>query len=125
MTIRVRAYQANPGFSTHERIQHSLEALKKADDQQLDFLCFPEGFITGYYAEKEQAERTAIAITDSDFQDFLKQSASFKVTFIIGFNEKAKDKIFDSAAVIEKGKLLGVERKHYLYHNYFTRWSFI
>lgn len=120
MMVRVGAYQANPGFSTHERIQHGLEALEKADDQQLDFVCFPEGFLTGYYAEKEQAERTAITVTDSDFQDFLKRSASFNVTFIFGFNERAGNKIFDSAAVIEKGKLLGVQRKHYLYHNYFT-----
>lgn len=118
--IRVAAYQATPKLSMGERLQQIFEALEKADDQQINFLCFPEGFLTGYYAEKELAEQTAMGVANSDFQNFLKQVALFKATFIIGFNERERDKIFDSAAVIEKGKLLGIQRKHYLYHDYFT-----
>lgn len=118
--IRVAAYQATPKNSIGERLQQILEALEKADDEQIHFLCFPEGFLTGYYAEKELAEQTSMAVASSDFQNFLKRTAHFEATFIIGFNEREGDKIFDSAAVIEKGKLLGVQRKHYLYHDYFT-----
>jgi len=39
---------------------------------------------------------------------------------IIGFNERNGSDLFDSAAIIEQGKLLGVQRKHYVYHDYFT-----
>ncbi|MBA2728606.1 MAG: carbon-nitrogen hydrolase family protein [Parachlamydiaceae bacterium] len=97
-----------------------MHALKHADSAEVDFLCFPEGFLTGYYAEKKLAEQNSIRTTSVEFQNFLKQTASFKVTFVIGFNEQEGDKIFDSAAVIEKGVILGIQRKHYLYHDYFT-----
>jgi predicted amidohydrolase len=113
--IRVAAYQATPKNSIGERLQQISEALEKADDEQIHFLCSPEGFLTGYYAEKELAEQTSMAVASSDFQNFLKPTAHFEATFIVGFNERDGDKIFDSAAVIEKGKLLGVQRKHYLY----------
>jgi predicted amidohydrolase len=118
--IRVAAYQATPKYSATERVQQVVEALKRADDEQINFLCFPEGFLTGYYPEKELAKQNSIELASDDFQDFLNRTASFKVTFIIGFNEREDDSIFDSAAVIERGKLLGIQRKHYLYHNYFT-----
>jgi predicted amidohydrolase len=118
--IRVAAYQATPTYWATERVQQVVEALKRADDEQINFLCFPEGFLTGYYAEKELAEKTSMKVASDDFQDFLNQTASFNVTFIIGFNEREDDRVFDSAAVIERGKLIGIQRKHYLYHNYFT-----
>lgn len=118
--IRVCAYQAAPQSTFIERKLQIVEALDKADQQQIDFLCFPEGFLTGYYAEKELAELTSLEVANFDFQAFLHQTASFNVTFIIGLNEREDDKIFDSAAVIERGKLIGIQRKHYLYHDYFT-----
>jgi predicted amidohydrolase len=76
--------------------------------------------LTGYYAEKELAEQTSIKVASDDFKNFLNQTASFNVTFIIGFNERDDDRIYDSAAIIERGQLIGIQRKHYLYHNYFT-----
>lgn len=118
--IRVAAYQATPKDFIQERIKQVLETLEEADRHHFDFLCFPEGFLTGYYAEKELAEQTAIEIGEREFQNFLDLTAPFNVTFILGFNERDGDRIFDSAAVIEKGKLLGIQRKHYLYHPYFS-----
>lgn len=61
-----------------------------------------------------------VALYPHNFQDWLSLTSSFKTTFIVGFNERVGDKIFDSAAIMEKGKLLGIQRKHYLYHDYFT-----
>ena len=119
-SIRVAAYQAAPKNTLNERIQDILETLEKADSQQIDFLCFPEGFLTGYYAERELAKRTSMEVASTAFQHFIEQTASMNTTFIIGFNEREGDKIFDSAAIIERGKLLGIQRKHYLYHDYFT-----
>lgn len=69
--IRVAAYQATPTYSETERVQQVVEALKRADDEQINFLCFPEGFLTGYYAEKELAEKTSMKVASDDFQDFL------------------------------------------------------
>ena len=41
---------------------------------------------------------------------------------IIGFNEiDDKGNIFDSAVVIEKGNLIGIQRKHYQYHQFCSK----
>jgi predicted amidohydrolase len=118
--VRVAAYQVAPKLSIDERIQQVLQALEHADQEEIDFLCFPEGFLTGYYAEKKLAEQNSIAIAGSEFRNFLVRVASFTATFIIGFNESADNKIFDSAVIIEKGEIVGIQRKHFLYHDYFT-----
>ena len=118
--IRVAAYQATPKPTFNCRKEQILAALEQADPNQIDFLCFPEGFLTGYYADKEEAAQNSLNISSMHFQKWLLETASFHVTAIVGFNERDGDKIYDSAAVIENGQLLGVQRKHYLYHDYFT-----
>jgi predicted amidohydrolase len=52
------------------------------------------------------------------FQEFLKYISNYHVTVIIGFNEREGDLLFDSAAIIEQGVLLGIQRKHYRYHDF-------
>jgi 5-aminopentanamidase len=61
-----------------------------------------------------------LEVGESAFEDWLEVLKNFNSTIIVGFNEREGEHIFDSAAVIEKGNLLGVQRKHYLYHDYFT-----
>lgn len=118
--LKVAAFQSAPKPTWDERIAQIVIILERADHEQIDFLCFPEGFLTGYFEEKSLAKQSALEIVSARFQNLLDQTASFNPTFILGFNERQEDKIFDSAAVIEKGNLLGIQRKHYLYHNYFT-----
>lgn len=118
--IRVAAYQATPKTSFSQRKEQISIALTKADQNQVDFLCFPEGFLTGYYEDKDEAIQSSLSISDTSFQAWLLELSDFNVTAVIGFNEREGDHVFDSAAVIEKGHLLGVQRKHYLYHDYFT-----
>lgn len=118
--IRIAAYQATPKSTFSQRKEQIAAALANADLSRIDFLCFPEGFLTGYYEDKDEAIQRSLSILDTQFQEWLLELSGFNVTAVIGFNEKQGDHIFDSAAVIEKGHLLGVQRKHYLYHDYFT-----
>jgi predicted amidohydrolase len=118
--IRVAAYQATPHSTDKARKEQIAAALEKADQQGIDFLCFPEGFLTGYYSEKEDAIQNSLNIQDALFQEWLSKIASFRVTAIVGFNEREGDRLYDAAVVVEQGELLGVQRKHYLYHDYFT-----
>lgn len=91
--IRVASFQATPKHLAEERLSQVLEALEYADREHIDFLCLPEGFLTGYYAARELAEQTAIEIDSQFFREFIHQTASFDVTFIIGFNEREGVKI--------------------------------
>ncbi len=121
--IRVAAYQGMPKGTFESRKEQIVHMLKTADKNEIDFLCFPEGFLTGYYVEREAALQNSLDIESLDFQEWLQSISSCQVTAIVGFNERKGDKIFDSAAIIEQGRLLGIQRKHYVYHDYFASGS--
>jgi predicted amidohydrolase len=118
--IKVAAYQYTPANSTQARKAQIHNILGKAASKQINFLCLPEGALTGYYAQEELARKNSLSVGEEDFQEWLKVFRKSAATVIVGFNERDGDQIFDSAAIIENGSLLGVQRKHYLYHNYFA-----
>jgi N-carbamoylputrescine amidase len=118
--IKVAAYQAAPKSTFENRKQQIFNALNKADRDNIDFICFPECFFTGYYAEEKLARENSIDLKSDDFQNWLSDIRHFHSTIILGLIERDGSDIFDSVAIIEKGKLLGIQRKHYLYHHYFT-----
>ncbi len=118
--IRIGSYQATPESTFAARKAQVNRLLAKAGKELVDFVCFPEGFLTGYYAEKELARKNCLEVTGAIFQEWLAEVSPYQSTLIIGFNELDGDYIFDSVAIVERGNLLGVQRKHYLYHNYFT-----
>ena len=123
MSIRAAAYQSTPASEIEARKTQIKSILTKAEAARIDFLCLPEGFLTGYFAQENLARENSLEVGGVDFEEWLEVLKNFSPTIIVGFNERNGNHIFDSAAIIENGKLLGVQRKHYLYHNYFTSGS--
>lgn len=117
--IKIAAYQGAPKADFENRKKQILTALKKADEVNIDFICFPEGFLTGYYAEERSARENSLDLKGSEFQNWVSDIQHFHSTIIIGLIERDGSVIFDTVAIIEKGKLLGIQRKHHLYHAYF------
>lgn len=118
--VRIAACQLKPASGVEARKKQMHFWLTKADAEHVDFVCFPEGFLTGYYAEVKAARENSMEVGDDAFNQWLEMLAGYSSTVIVGFNERESQNLFDSAAIIEHGKLLAVQRKHYLYHNYFT-----
>lgn len=118
--IKVAACQLLPEAEGNARKKQLQAWLAKADAEHVDFVCFPEGFLTGYYPEEALARENALEVGDSSFCEWLDIFSKFSSTIVVGFNEQQGDQLFDSAAIVEHGKLLGIQRKHYLYHDYFT-----
>lgn len=118
--VRVAACQYAPVSEIKARKDQVRTVLEKAEIERIDFVCFPEGFLTGYYEQENLAHINSLKVGEGAFGDWLEVFRGTTSTSIIGFNEREGSKIFDSAAIIENGKLLGVQRKHYLYHNYFA-----
>jgi len=116
--ICVAAYQAAPAQTIALRYQQIHTILSDADTRGVDIICFPEGFLTGYYASEDLTRKNSFHIHDIVFQQFLTDIRGYRVTIIMGFNERDGEFLFDSAAVIEQGKVLGVQRKHYRYHDF-------
>ena len=121
--IKVAAYQYTPANDTQDRKTQIQNILERAASKQIDFLCLLEGALTGYYAQEELARKNSLEVEGKDFQEWLEVFRNSTATVIVGFNERDGDQIFDSAAIIDNGNFLGVQRKHYLYHNYFASGS--
>jgi predicted amidohydrolase len=118
--VRIAACQISPSPDIKIRKAQMHNMLIEAEKEHIELICFPEGFLTGYYDEEDLAFKNSLEVGEAHFNEWLEVVKNYSSTIIVGFNERAADKIFDSAAVIENGKLLGIQRKHYLYHNYFT-----
>lgn len=112
------AYQGTPEKNIELRHKQIHQILIKADELGADFICFPEGFLTGYYNDEKLTRENSLSVHSDEFKAFTRDLGLFRVTIIIGFNEIDAGKLFDSAAVIEAGRLIGVQRKHYQYHEF-------
>ena len=85
------------------------EVLNQTRDKSLDFLCFPEVYLSGY---SEQAIRESSAlITDARLLEFIRFSTAFDTVILVGMSEREGDKIFNTQIVVYRGKLLGKYHK--------------
>lgn len=91
------------------------EKMQEADKQHVDILCFPECFLQGYTLDERETEERAIDLKLPTFEDILKELEQYNVTIILGLIEKDGDGLYNTAAVIRQGKLLGKYRKVHLF----------
>lgn len=87
------------------------EYLQCADDDNVDIICLPEGYLNGYTRDEERARSVAIDLSSQKFSDILASLKDFMTCAIIGIIEVKDDKLFNTAIVVREGKLLGKYRK--------------
>jgi len=88
-----------------------VRGLERADQERVQVVCFPECFLTGYQ-DTEAATRAAAVATDSPpFMRFLERVARFNATCVVGFNELRGRDLYNTAAVVTKGHVLGTYSK--------------
>ncbi len=85
--------------------------LDRADRDRVELLCFPECFLTGYPDDGERARATAFATDSPQMTKLLDASNRFRGTFVVGFNEKRGGDLYNTAAVMHKGHVLGTYSK--------------
>lgn len=88
-------------------LQKVVAGLERADRERVDIVCFPECFLTGYPNVEELARRDAFAIDSPQMMFVLDRTNQFEAAFIVGFNELRGNDLYNTAAVIHKGHLLG------------------
>lgn len=109
--IREGDFQAN--------LNKVLEVARYADQCQVDILCFPETYLHGYFNSYELAKQNAIDLRSEAFRQICEQFAGLKnTTVLVGLNELEDDRVYNTVAVIEKGRCLGWYRKAYTYKPY-------
>ena len=85
--------------------------LERADRERVEIVCFPECFLTGYPDTEELARRDAFAVDSSAMMTVLDRTGPFQATCIVGFNELRGPELYNTAAVIQNGHLLGTYSK--------------
>jgi predicted amidohydrolase len=88
--------------------------LLEADSRQIDLVCFPECYLQGYLCDFRSANTYALTPDSAAFADLLMRLSLFRCTFVFGFIERENHRLFNSAAVVQSGKLIGCYRKTHL-----------
>jgi predicted amidohydrolase len=85
------------------------DVLSQTRDMGLDFLCFPETYISGYSGKA--VRESSISINDPRLLEFIRFSAGFDTVILVGMSEREDDRIFNTQIVVYQGRLLGKYRK--------------
>jgi predicted amidohydrolase len=92
-----------------------VKGLERADRERVEIVCFPECFLTGYPDKEELVRKHAFAVDSPSMLKVLDRTSRFEATLIVGFNERRGGDLYNTAAVIYKGHLLGTYSKCFAY----------
>jgi predicted amidohydrolase len=70
--------------------------------------------LQGYFVTKKHLERYAIDFGSPDFDVILRRLAHIRPTLVFGVIERLGAELYNSVAIVDKGKLIGTYRKTYL-----------
>jgi predicted amidohydrolase len=94
-----------------ENLAKVVAGCKQADAERAEIVTFPECCLTGYPDSEEIARRDAFAVDSPTMMRVLDATSRCEATAIVGFNELRGEDLFNTAAVIHKGHLLGTYSK--------------
>jgi 5-aminopentanamidase len=83
----------------------------KAEAGGAKLVCFPECYLQGYILDKERTHRLALELSSPEFEAVLQQLATIRSVLVFGMIEIKEQKLYNTAVVVERGKLLGCYRK--------------
>ena len=85
------------------------QVLERTKNMRLDFICFPETFLSGY--SQQAVRESSISLDDPRLYGFIQRSALYDTVILVGLSERLHDKIYNTQVVIYRGKLLGKYHK--------------
>ena len=119
--VRIGHYQCVCQQGDFEaNLKKVVAGLEMASEAKLDIVSFPESFLTGYFRGEDTARANSFAIDSPQMQRVLEQTSRFEPLFMVGFNELCEDGLYNTVAVIERGKVLGRYSKAMPIHRYFV-----
>lgn len=114
-TIRIAAAQT-PEFigDLDGALTWMIETAAAAAVQGVALLCLPEGFLQGYLTTEDEARRHALALSSPAFQAVLDRLPNPGPMIVFGLIETDRERLFNTAAVVDRGVLVGRYRKQHL-----------
>lgn len=86
----------------------------RAKAEGVSLLCLPEGFLQGYLTDEPSARRNAIDLASPEFAAILERLPKAGPMIVFGMTELDEDRLFNTAVVVDSGKLVGRYRKAHL-----------
>jgi predicted amidohydrolase len=98
-------------------IEHAIGFVRDAHAQGAQIVCLPELFLTGYDLDKKALSKEAETADGVMSQKMCELSEQLGIFLVAPFPEKDPftGKFYNSALIIDRGKVLGVHRKVYLW----------
>ena len=90
------------------------ELMREADKQGVRVLCLPELCVTGYTCGDLFLQDTLLRGAEEGLSTILQATKSLDLLTAVGLPVQFKNKLYNCAAVIHKGEILGVVPKTYL-----------
>jgi N-carbamoylputrescine amidase len=114
--MRIAGVQISAGPDIERNIQRAAEMAEVAAEKGAGIICYPELFLTPWFPRGEDKSLFSLARESSSeaIKRFCDVSKSVKTVLIVPFFESANGKYFNSAAVIDTGRLIGTYRKIHL-----------
>lgn len=110
--MRIGHWQLEPTCGDFEgNLAKMVRGLERADRDRVEIVSFPECFLTGYPDDEERTRKVAFARESPQMLHVLDRTSKFDATAIVGFNELRGHDLYNTAAVIHKGHLLGTYSK--------------
>lgn len=91
-----------------------IELIAQAEQQNMQFACFPELSITGYSCADLFFQKALLSGAEKSLYTLLNETKNYSVVTIVGIPVSFENKIFNCAAVFQQGKILGVVPKSYI-----------
>jgi predicted amidohydrolase len=108
--IRIGSYQGPiVDNDLDQNLRKAKAVLYQTKDKGLDFLCFPETFLSGY--SHEAVRESSVSVSDPRLMELIQFSAGYECVILVGLSERVGDKIFSSQIVFYRGSLLGKYHK--------------
>jgi predicted amidohydrolase len=83
----------------------------QVDGRGADLLLFPECFLQGYLADEAHVSRCALRLNSSEFAAVLRRLAHAEQVLVFGVIEADNGRYFNTAVVVDRGRLVGRYRK--------------
>ena len=114
-TIRIAAAQT-PEFigDLDGALVWMIGAIEAAAAQGAALLCLPEGFLQGYLTTEAKARRHALDLSSPAFRAVLDRLPKSGPVVVFGLIERDGERLFNTAALVERGVLVGRYRKQHL-----------
>lgn len=101
--------------------QNIISYVKQATEEKIKVLVFPELCLTGYTIEDLFYQKRILNEVNTQLDMILTQTKDMDIFFVIGSPLIYKNKLFNCAIAIQKGKILGIVPKTYIptYHEFY------